>query len=78
MPKCEIFHLFDFNDFSKDFICDWKSYRVRQGKRSCVKCVDVGSFSLIKIPVVIGIKSAKLGQKMPEMCVGKKSAKSGF
>ena len=28
---------------SKDFICDWKSYRVRQGKRKIVcKCVDVG------------------------------------
>ncbi len=28
---------------SKDFICDWKSYRVRQGNRKIVcKCVDVG------------------------------------
>jgi hypothetical protein len=65
---------------SKDFICDWKSYRVRQGKRKIVcKCVDVGSLSLIKIPVEIGRKSASFwARKRPNCVRGKNPRKAVF
>ena len=64
---------------SKDFICDWKSYRVRQGKRKTVcKCVAVGSLSLIKIPVEIGRKSASFGPVNARTVYGEKIREKRF
>ncbi len=64
---------------SKDFICDWKSYRVRQGKSKTVcKCVDVGSLSLIKIPVEIGRKSASFGPVNARTVYGEKIREKRF